>query len=436
MKSSQELWDTIERLHLLPSGETSRIKARWFRPDRQGADDVHQFARWLVTNDFLTKYAIEQIGQGRADQLRLGQYQLLEPCKAGPHAGSFLASDTLGRKVLLDLVDDRLAAEPELVRAFEAAAERAMGVQHVNVNRVLDFGQAQGRLYLVREDDEGVTLAEVLARRNRLEPDHAARLFAQAFAGLQALHEKQVQGGELTPESLLLATTGKKGRIVKILRPGVPGGLFRPGTTVQEVVPQLRPLARAEDDLFRLGQAFYQALTGQPSAATLAGGTARPVRELAPAVPDLLADTVEQLLSPDLAARPRAASRVAKTLRVYLASAEETREARAEEEIASPNEPAAAPAPAAIVEEEDEPAEAKFGKATAQGRLAELWAEFAPSQREWFFLAGGAAGIILLVLLAHLITGIHFINVVCLLTGAAVSFLAERMWIRRQAEAE
>src|SRR5262249_2801830 len=180
-----------------------RVKSRWFRPDREGADDVSQFARWLVTNDFLTKYAVQEIVHGRADHLRLGQYLLLGPCETGPHKGSFHAADTLGRKVLLDVVDEKLAAEPDLVRAFEAGAERVMSVQHPNVNRVLDFGQAQGRLYLVREDDEGVTLAEVLAKRSRLQPDHAARLFALAFAGLQALHEKQVQGGDLTPELLI-----------------------------------------------------------------------------------------------------------------------------------------------------------------------------------------------------------------------------------------
>lgn len=437
MKSSRELWETIERLHLLSTGETSRVKTRWFRPDRQGADDVTQFERWLVTNNFLTKYAIEEIAEGRAENLRLGQYLLLEPCKAGSHVGSFLASDTLGRKVLLDLVDEKLATDPDLVRAFEAAAERAMSVQHVNVNRILDFGQAHGRLYLVREDDQGMTLAEVLARRNRVQADNAARGFALAFAGLQALHDKQVQGGDLTPECLLLATTGKKGRIVKIMRPGMPGALFSGSTSPAQLIPQLRPLARPEDDLFRMGQTFYQALTGQSSNAELAGGSSvKPVRDLAPEVPELLAETVEQLISPDLSARPRAASRVAKTLRVYLASAEESRETRAEEEIASPNE-APQQAPVLAVMEEEEPSEAKFGKAPANaGRFAELWAEFGPKQRDWLFLAGGASGIIVLILLAHLITGIHFINIVCLITGAALSFLAERMLIQRQTEAE
>lgn len=433
MQTSRELWDTIERVRLLPTGEAERVKTRWFRPGRDGADDIAQFARWLVSNDFLSKYAIEEVRHGRADGLRVGNYLLLGP----QESGSFLASDTLGRKVLIDLVDEKLAADPDVVRAFEAAAERVMGVQSPHVNRAVDFGKAGNRLYLVRELDDGVTLAEILSKRDKLEPDHAARLFSQAFAGLQALHEKQVQGGDLTPERLLLAATGKKGRVVKILRPGMPAALFKGGEAA-DVIRMLRPVARPEDDLFHLGQSFYRSLTGKESEATLAGGqAAKPVRQLAPNVPELLAETAEQLVFPDLTARPRAASRVAKTLRVYLASEEEGRERRAEEEIDAPAE---APAPSrAVREQEEEPVAATFGKESAAptNRLMELWSEFGPKQRDWLFLAAGAAGIIVLELFAHLITGIRVVNIVCLLTGAALSYLAERMIAhRRQAELE
>jgi hypothetical protein len=434
MQTSEQLWQTIEQLQLLPTAEAKQVHGRWFRPSRANAGDPVEFGRWLVDNGFLTKFALEQIDAGKADALRLGPYVLLHHFPSGPHAGAYQAADALGRKVLIDILDGALAADAEVVRAFEAAAERVMAVQHPHVNRVLDFGQAQGRRYLVREYDEGVALDEVLARRSRLEPDPAARLFAQAFAGLQALHEKQVQGGDLGPGCLLLATIGKKGRAVKVLRAGFPAALFS-GGRAEDVVPLLRPLARPEDDLFRLGQTFYLSLTGRPSGATLAGGPARPLRELAPNLPELVTETVEHLLASDVAARPRIASRVAKTLRVYLASSEEPRETRVEEEIAAPADiPQPAPAEA---EPENEPEETAFGRPSApKNRLAALWEEFRPQPREWFFLAAGAAGVIILVLLIMLMTGIRFINVVCLLTGAALSFFAERLLIQRQRETE
>lgn len=437
MQSSRDLWDHIERLRLLPTGEASRVKTRWFREDRADANDANAFARWLVTNGYLTKFDVEQMRAGKIDQLRLGQYLLLEPCAVGPHQGAYYASDTLGRKVLLDLVDEKLAGDPDLVRAFESAAERAMSVQSPHVNRVLDFGQAQGRLYLVRELDEGTTLDEVLERRDRLDATHTAKIFSQAFAGLQALHEKQAQGGDLTARSLLLATTGKKGRVVKLLRPCMPAALFsETSSSAAELIPQLRPLSRPEDDLFRLGQTFYRTLTGKPSSGQLSGGgSVRAIAELAPEVPELLAETVEQMLSPDVSARPRAASRVAKTLRVFLASEEETQSQRAEEEIASPNEVIQAKAVEEEAEDDEEPAvRPRNAPEGVQGKAMELWDEIKPQQRDWLFLAAGSVGVVVLVLLLMLLTGIHFINIVCLLTGAAISFFAERLWIQRQGE--
>ena len=71
------------------------------------------------------------------------------------------------------------------------------------------------------------------------------------------------------------------------------------------------------------------------------------------------------------------------------------------------------------------------GQTTGEGTLAiqlkALWEELRPSPRDLVFLALGAAGVILLVLFLTLLTGIHFVNGVCLLTGGALSFFVERL---------
>ena len=59
------------------------------------------------------------------------------------------------------LAADR-AGSPEAVRAFQEAAQRAVIRRHPNVNLTLDFGEARGRHYLVRELEEGHTLADML----------------------------------------------------------------------------------------------------------------------------------------------------------------------------------------------------------------------------------------------------------------------------------
>ncbi len=60
-------------------------------------------------------------------------------------------------------------------------------------------------------------------------------------------------------------------------------------------------------------------------------------------------------------------------------------------------------------------------------QLKALWEELRPTQRDLVFLALGATAVIVLVLFLNLLTGIHFVNLVCLLTGGALSFFVERL---------
>lgn len=443
MPSSKEIWSAMQRLHVLPSGEAERVKGRWFKPDRTNAEDGLAFAKWLISNGVMTKFALEKVATGHGDSLQFGNYLLQDDFKSGPHEGSFLATDKLGRKVLIDLLPENLSKDPEVVRAFEAAAERLMGIRSPNVNQVLDFGKANGRSYLVRQYDEGTTLAEVLHRKKQLPAEQAARIFALAFAGVQAMHDKQVQGGDLRPENIFLAEMGKgrKGRTIKILRPGFPASLFQDGGTkkADEVISALRPLSRPEDDLFHLGQTFFEAVSGKPCKASLAGGGSHKVETDLPIdTPEILSETISSLLSSNVSERPKVAGRVAKTLRIYLASEEENRASNAEDEIHSPLEQTA-PVEAEVEEEEEEEAEEKPTRvrpakteAEPSNRFLELWEEFKPQQRELFFMAGGAAGIILIILLVRILTGIHFINIVCILTGFALSYLVDRFIRQRQ----
>jgi serine/threonine protein kinase len=454
----EQLCDKIAERRLISDADLTRLKARWFRPGRADVNDVDKFAQWLTVNGYLTAFAVHMLRSGKADLLRLNQYQLLDHLASGPFAGAYLAVDPLGRHVVLEVLGKDRAAKPEAVQAFQVAAEKARSVQHPNINLTLDFGEAHGRHYLVREYDEGETLAEILVRRGRMKPITAARLFALALVGLQALHEKQVAAGPLGADSILLSVGGKtasrKSRNVKILNAGVPRSQFDPSAldpaTTAAPLSSGAGVSPAEpadpgEELFRLGVTFYRCLTGQlPFPAETTGATAphaMPIRQLAPEVPEMLAQLVESMIDPQPLQRPRGAAQAAKSLRVLLASEEEAAAAQPEEELV-PHPAAPAPVP---VSEPEEPAHTSASsqaeeQPAPQGAVSQqfkkLWEELAPSQRDWVFLGIGAAAVVLLVLFLTLVTGIHFVNVVCLLTGGALSFLVERMLRLREGQPE
>src|SRR5262249_42106490 len=263
---------------------------------------------------------------------------------------------------------------------FRQAVQRVMNVTHPGVAHVLDLGQARGVDYLVSEYVEGETLEELLKKRGKLNHAAAARIFAIAFDALGALHEHKVSAGELNAGCLVFTAADKAptARTVRIVNAVFPRRLFDAsvlGIASGEQLPEAaRPAGQAErqltfdgaprpeEDIVRLGGLLYRCVTGQePHPAGDShrpGRTVTPVRQAAPDVPDLLAALLDRLMDPSPGGRPRSAAAVAKALRVFLRTEEESRPAGVEDSIAVPA-PSLSPGLAAEEGEEQDNGEAE-----------------------------------------------------------------------------
>src|SRR5262245_5674217 len=202
-KTVEEIIAAIERYQYMSSKDLATMRARWLRPDRKQADDPETFRRWLVANRYLTDFVTKVLSGRKSDQLVLNQYRLQDQLVSGPMAGAYLALDSLDRPVAIEVLASTSAADKAVLACFQQAALKAMDVQHPNVGRIVDCGEAYGLHYLVKEYYDGQTLEDVLQRRKKLPPEQAARLMALALAGLEALHEKGVPAGDLTADCLL-----------------------------------------------------------------------------------------------------------------------------------------------------------------------------------------------------------------------------------------
>jgi hypothetical protein len=237
------------------------------------------------------------------------------------------------------------------------------------------------------------------------------------------------------------------GRSISLIQ-GIPDELELAASTTFEVVEAGAP--NPPEDIFRLGCLFYRCVTGKApfSAKELPTPShpAVPVREVAPEVPEMLGQIIDEMIDPEPAKRPQKAANVAKSLRVFLAAEEHGREVHAEENIASPTARAAAKAaeeePAdeeeaeeeEVEEEEAAPRRLARKKALADqdglwGKAVALWEEVHPEVRDLVFLASGALVMLALIFLVHLLTGMRITFVAGLFTGAVASYLVE-MFLR------
>src|SRR5262245_34195749 len=203
-KTVEEITASIERYQMMSSKDYADMRSRWFRPERKDMADPEAFRRWLVSNRYLTAFVAKVLSGRKSDQLVLNQYRLQDQLISGPMAGAYLALDALDRPVAIEVLASRSAADPSVLAGFKAAALKAMDVQHPNVGRIVDCGEAHGLHYLVKEYYEGHTLEDILQRRGKMPFVQAARLMALALAGVAALHEKGVTAGDLTADCLLL----------------------------------------------------------------------------------------------------------------------------------------------------------------------------------------------------------------------------------------
>ena len=119
-----------------------------------------------------------------------------------------------------------------MLARFQREARLLTRLDHPNVVRAFQVGEADGKHYLVLEYLDGDTLDEVLAKRKRLPPTEAVRVVHQALLGLQHIHERGMIHRDLKPANLMLVgppgrtATDTAGRVVKILDIGLGKAVF------------------------------------------------------------------------------------------------------------------------------------------------------------------------------------------------------------------
>ncbi len=202
----------------------------------------------------------------------LGDFDVLERLAGGPvHAIYRARQRSTGREVALKVLAEALSGSDVAVVGFEAEAAAAAAVSHPRVAAVAGWGCESGRHFIVIELVEGESLAEALARDERIPPDRALSLFAQIAEALAAVHAAGYLHCGLQPSNVLLTADGDAklidfglarpvaGSLETVVRAGaVEAPLYYPPEAARA-----RPLDE-RSDLYQLGGLFYHLLAGHP----------------------------------------------------------------------------------------------------------------------------------------------------------------------------
>ncbi len=139
---------------------------------------------------------------------RVGAYRLVSRIGAGGMGEVYLARDEkLDRPVALKLLAPHLATDAERLRRFRQEAHAASSLNHPNILVIHDFGELDGRPFMVTEFVEGETLRQRL-EKGPLPIRDTVEIAIQVAGALAAAHAKGIVHRDIKPDNVMVRPDG------------------------------------------------------------------------------------------------------------------------------------------------------------------------------------------------------------------------------------
>jgi serine/threonine-protein kinase len=278
---------------------------------------------------------------------RLGRYALRARIARGGTATVYLALDVESEQLrAVKVIDRDKADDPKFVDMLLDEARTTARIEHPNVCAMVDYGGADGRVYLAMEYLEGEPFSTLIRRAweaGGLPRELSARIIADAAHGLHAAHEladaagvsDQIVHRDVSPLNILVLDDGG----TKMLDFGIARARDRlTKTKVGEVKGTLAYVAPEQlgpggvdrrADVWSLGVVLFEATTGRrlfrnkSPALTVKNVIQMAIpspRQIVPDYPEELEAIVMAALERNVGARTRTAGGLASALEAFLAT--------------------------------------------------------------------------------------------------------------------
>ena len=240
--------------------------------------DPSTLAKELARRGWLTGYQVKEVYKGRAKDLIVGPYRVLDLLGEGGMGRVFKAHHTrLGRDVALKVIRKEKLSNPVAVQRFHQEVRAAATLQHPNVVLAFDADEADGLHFFSMELVDGTDLTKLVRQNGPMPVELACDAIRQGALGLQHAFERGLVHRDIKPSNLIMTPK----RQVKLLdlglallhEPNLAGGANANRVTQEGFVlgtPDFLAPEQAQNpggvdiraDIYGLGGTLYFMLTG------------------------------------------------------------------------------------------------------------------------------------------------------------------------------
>ncbi|MCE7872441.1 serine/threonine protein kinase [bacterium CPR1] len=203
----------------------------------------------------------------------LGGYRLVRELGGGGMARVYYAipEETLddSKAVAIKVLQAEMDHNEEYEARFQREVKVCLNLLHKNIVRLYDYGDKDGRKFLVMEYVDGETMAKLM-RQKLLTPQEIYRICGPLFSAVSYAHAQGVVHRDLKPENIMITTRGD----VKVLDFGLARSSHLDrvtltgtalGTPAYMAPEQVRggSVYEPASDQYALGLIVHEMITGQ-----------------------------------------------------------------------------------------------------------------------------------------------------------------------------